>query len=494
MATDEFISFDEAFELLCETAGVRGLGVQVQPGTMSSYDYDPFAEFSLTEGDREQHKRIRNWLKKIGFTDQRFPVAEFEKLIELFPDGIARRTEPAAVARARREALLTYQFAHVPWNPPEELTESILLRYRDEPRVRLSVAVNLMAFGRPDMPKDLDQFEATARRLQAAAALCDGPARKGSVRLIGSPDTKGGDRSEAIPPTYFDMPRSLGAVDESLYTDLARLAEECEGPNSNWDAAAAGRHQTWFNVRVDGPAFIAWLTSRLRLRRSSPDSDQSQSALSEGMIYTPDWELLAHALDRVVLTHGDLEKSKAAICGAVADRRIAVRVTVSRGSRYGGRTYAAGNVDIPKRIDPDDFDWVQSSPLRPWRIGPQAGEHYAWIGGWEPEPIELIELRRIDVTAVLRCAESQNHIEPITPQTTERRSMPKLRKPAPKSEKIEQALKGRGLDCDRQGKSYEQIAHLIGRDIGMGPTAKELKATAKGVERYFKRLKERPSD
>jgi hypothetical protein len=35
---------------------------------------------------------------------------------------------------------------------------------------------------------------------------------------------------------------------------------------------------------------------------------------------------------------------------------------------------------------------------------------------------------------------------------------------------------------------------MIGRDIGMGPTAKELKATAKGVERCFKRLKERPSD
>lgn len=422
-------------------------------------------------------------------------------MLELFADGIARRTEPAAVAQARQEALLTYQFVHVPWNSPEELTESVLLHYCDEPRIWLSTAVNLMAFGRPDTPKGLDGLEATARRLQAAAALCDGPARKGRVRLIGSPDAKGGDRSEEIPPTYFDMPRTLGTVDESLYSDLARLAEECEGPSPNWDAAACGSHQTWFNVRVDGPGFIAWLTSQLRLTRSSSDSDiaegraggQPQSARSEGMIYTADWEMLAHALDRVVSTHGDLEKSKAAICGAVADRKIAVRVTVGRRSRYSGRTYADGNIDVPKKIDPDDFDWVQSSPLRPWRIGPQAGEHYTWIGGWEPEPIELIELRSTDVTAVLRCAESQNHVKPITLKTAECRSMRK-QKPAPKSERIEQALKALGLDRDRRGKSYEQIAHMIGRDIGMGPTAKELKATAKGVERCFKRLKERPSD
>jgi hypothetical protein len=37
MATDEFISYDEAFELLCENAGVKGFGIQVQPGTMYSY-------------------------------------------------------------------------------------------------------------------------------------------------------------------------------------------------------------------------------------------------------------------------------------------------------------------------------------------------------------------------------------------------------------------------------------------------------------------------
>jgi len=44
------------------------------------------------------------------------------------------------------------------------------------------------------------------------------------------------------------------------------------------------------------------------------------------MIYTPDWELLADALQRVVSAHEDLEVSKAAICNAIADKKISVRV------------------------------------------------------------------------------------------------------------------------------------------------------------------------
>lgn len=47
MSTDEFISFDEAFELLCEKAGVKGLGVQVQPGTMSLYGLILLLRFGL---------------------------------------------------------------------------------------------------------------------------------------------------------------------------------------------------------------------------------------------------------------------------------------------------------------------------------------------------------------------------------------------------------------------------------------------------------------
>lgn len=122
------------------------------------------------------------------------------------------------------------------------------------------------------------------------------------------------------------------------------------------------------------------------------------------MIYTPDWESLARALERVASAHSDLVESKIAICNAVADKKIEVRVTIDRSHhRHSGTTFTGGNVDVPARLNPDDFDWTQSRPLRPWRVGPLPGQHYNWTGGWNPEPIELIELRRGDVTTVLRC-------------------------------------------------------------------------------------------
>jgi hypothetical protein len=52
-------------------------------------------------------------------------------------------------------------------------------------------------------------------------------------------------------------------------------------------------------------------------------------------------------------------------------------------------------------------------------------------------------------------------------------------KAAPKSEQVQRALKAHGFDRDRQGKSYGQIAQIIGREVGMGPTAQALDAVTK---------------
>jgi hypothetical protein len=109
-------------------------------------------------------------------------------------------------------------------------------------------------------------------------------------------------------------------------------------------------------------------------------------------------------LGRVVAIHGNAEQAQTAICGAIADKKIDVRVMISRGDHLcGGRTFGVGNVEVPPRINPVDFDWVHSRPVHAWRIGPRTGEHYVWIGGWAAHSIELIELRRGDVDAVLRC-------------------------------------------------------------------------------------------
>jgi hypothetical protein len=84
--TDEFILDCEAFDLVGEamfTDSWRGTGIQVQPGTLFQYGYDPFAEASYTEMDKEQHKLVRAWLNRRGFIGQKFPRAKFEASLDV---------------------------------------------------------------------------------------------------------------------------------------------------------------------------------------------------------------------------------------------------------------------------------------------------------------------------------------------------------------------------------------------------------------------------
>jgi hypothetical protein len=119
--------------------------------------------------------------------------------------------------------------------------------------------------------------------------------------------------------------------------------------------------------------------------------------------YIPDFEPLADALKRVLAaTNVKEEEAKHDICHAVADRKIAVRVRIAASDlSFRGRTFARGNVDVPRHLIPDDLDWVQSRPLQPWSIGPEPGQHYFWYGGWADRVIDLIELSTADVANIL---------------------------------------------------------------------------------------------
>lgn len=120
------------------------------------------------------------------------------------------------------------------------------------------------------------------------------------------------------------------------------------------------------------------------------------------MTYVRDWEPLADALKRVIASGVTEDQAKMDICGAVADGKIAVRVTIAQ-SRYdrGGQVYSGGNVAVPAHLSPADLDWLNSRPLRPWAIGPMPGQHYTWIGGWEKYPIDLVELSTADIMSIL---------------------------------------------------------------------------------------------
>ena len=120
------------------------------------------------------------------------------------------------------------------------------------------------------------------------------------------------------------------------------------------------------------------------------------------MPYVPDWQPLAAALERVMATGATEDNAKLDICRAVADQKIDVRVRIAA-SEYdlGGRSFSDGNVGVPLRLNPRDFDWVRSRPLSRWSIGPMLGEHYTWTSGWSEQSLDLIELSTRDVRRIL---------------------------------------------------------------------------------------------
>jgi hypothetical protein len=118
--------------------------------------------------------------------------------------------------------------------------------------------------------------------------------------------------------------------------------------------------------------------------------------------YTPDWETLADALQRVKSTGLTEDKAKRDVCLALSDQKIRVQIRIAdTAAGMPGETRSAGVV-IPRDLTPDDFDWVLSRPLKPWSIGPASvAEHYFWVSGTESRRIALIKLFRADVTKIL---------------------------------------------------------------------------------------------
>jgi len=70
--------------------------------------------------------------------------------------------------------------------------------------------------------------------------------------MLGNPDRRG-DASDPISRGYFDVPRELGSVDNSLKTALDKVSMD------EFMVATDGSHQKWFNVRVETQHLLAWL-------------------------------------------------------------------------------------------------------------------------------------------------------------------------------------------------------------------------------------------
>jgi hypothetical protein len=169
------------------------------------------------------------------------------------------KQRPAGTARDAEEAWYWSCWQEGPWSRPATLPTEAIDRIRNTPRAWLSDAVDLMAFGGAVPPRSV--YEIGARRRQASRALSEA-ARLEIFSLLGCPD-KPGDKTDRIPPAYFDMPRHLGDED-SLQTDLSLVSEE------EFTAAHFGQHHRWFNVRVETKAFLKWLTLHPVLPKPAP--------------------------------------------------------------------------------------------------------------------------------------------------------------------------------------------------------------------------------
>jgi hypothetical protein len=114
------------------------------------------------------------------------------------------------------------------------------------------------------------------------------------------------------------------------------------------------------------------------------------------MDWTPKWESLADALERVTKHGTSRDIAKGRICTDIAQDRIRLCPYVASETR--------GNADVrlryqrqyrvPPRLEPADFDWENSCPLQPWSVNREGRSDY----GWEAVEIKFIELDIEDVT------------------------------------------------------------------------------------------------
>lgn len=117
------------------------------------------------------------------------------------------------------------------------------------------------------------------------------------------------------------------------------------------------------------------------------------------MPYDRAWKRLPEAMTGFMAAANCSEmEAKADICQAIADGAIEIRGKLKRhtSKRIISQDVLAGtDLHIPPDIKPNELDWDQSRPLKPW---PVRREKYRIPGIWE---LEWIELYSADVASVI---------------------------------------------------------------------------------------------
>jgi hypothetical protein len=117
------------------------------------------------------------------------------------------------------------------------------------------------------------------------------------------------------------------------------------------------------------------------------------------MPYVSDWEQLSAAVNRVMTsTRISTEEARADICSAIADRKINVRGKLEKtvnGLWHCSDVLMGKDFQIPERINPEEINWEQSRPVKPWVVRPDSIRK---PGLW---CLEWLEVSTSDITRVL---------------------------------------------------------------------------------------------
>lgn len=144
--------------------------------------------------------------------------------------------------------------------------------------------------------------------------------------------------------------------------------------------------------------------------------------------YVLDWERLPDAAKRVAATSGiDITAAKIDLCRAISDHKIKIRglvetVTGEPAEHVPGTVQQKG-FSIPTDLNPYDFDWPSSRPLKSWRAHRPVYENepVQWQFAW-------IEALRDDVSRQLCGAKKEEQeATPTVPEKAKRRGRRKSR-------------------------------------------------------------------
>lgn len=90
------------------------------------------------------------------------------------------------------------------------------------------------------------------------------------------------------------------------------------------------------------------------------------------MAHIPAWERLPDALTRIIEANGLPEnEAQVDICQAIADGSVRIRAKLgrhTRGTTARDMVLEGKDFRLPTALRPEDLDWRESRPLKPWLV------------------------------------------------------------------------------------------------------------------------------